>query len=1221
VVATLGPFTLQDVVGSGGAGVVWRARHAERGLPVAIKVLPPRADALALHVHKNEIQAVARLDHPHIVALLDTGVVDAAATRSSRAPLVPGSPWHAIELASGGDLQGCTVPLPFRVVSDILRSLLSALAHAHARGVIHKDIKPSNVLLCTDDDLRPGLKLTDFGLAQGARGAQLRATDDVEGESGLVIDGGTPVFMAPEQFAGAPEELGPWTDLYALACVARWLVVGVPPFASDDRDELEELHRHAALPRLPRYVDAPRGFQGWLQALLAKDPTLRPRCAADADAALAALDPHRPPPPLDRLPAGLAASDGNKRPRAGWSSTSDDDPKDELASAPTLLRRDGPSPGAATASAGAPNATSSTRAPTFGSGDEDVDDSDAAGAAVDGDGQGDDEAFTRLPVAPVAVPAHWRGVETHARHPGFVVGGLGLAGLRSPAFVGRTAERDALWQTLVDVHTDGRARAVVVRGPSGLGKTRLVEWLARRAQEVGAAEALRARCSSSSSRGDGFAALVGEACGIGRLEGTHAVIHGATWLRRWLGDVDVTPEELAALAGRTDGVFVDAAARQDALTRWLVAMAASRPLLVHLDDVHLAPDAIDFVARVLSDVPELRALFVLTVVDDVLDAHAGDALARLLSRPASRQLGLGPLDPAAHDELCTQLLLGTGRGLVDTLRARTEGNPQFAVQLVGSWRARALLVATPDGLAARDDDAWSSLGEVPNGIASLWEQRARGALRAITDGGDSDDGDVARVLEVCAVLGTDVDLVEAAAVVDAVGIAGSTLDVAVDVLVAGGLARRTGAGVRFVHALARAALEQRARRAERLDAHHAVVARVLGELWGTHTPTAAARIGRHLLAAGAPGAATRPLFVAARAAVEAGEVLEAAALLADWHQATTASGLADDDDKTAAGHVLRARVAHQQGRHDEARAIAARAAEATADQRVRAAALRTVAAASLALGAWQQAEASFDAARRASEAVADEAGYHAALRGRGDVAYYRGDFEGAARDYRAVADVLMPARDGASAPSIRAGRASDLASLLWSLGYVELEQGRIDEARRLFREQRTVARAARDRAHEANAENALGEIARRTGSLHEAGQRYEKALALARAGGLARRWTFQLNLAHLKLHQGDTAGAAAVAVEVLGTAAADEPVAGAAARFIVAIDAGLRADVAAWDAAVDAALPLAARGVVEADLIEVARRAGDAIVTLDRARAERVWHFVRGHARRPGPSP
>src|SRR5688572_26071033 len=161
----LGPFELIEPIARGGMAEVWRGVHARQKVPVAIKVI---TSSRARHpeflaAFQNEVQAVARLHHPSIVMIFDHGAVPAESARASGERLTAGSPYLAMELASWGALDRVRLPLKWDDLLRILLSLLDALAHAHARGVIHRDLKPGNILLSAPNDIRPGLKLTDFG--------------------------------------------------------------------------------------------------------------------------------------------------------------------------------------------------------------------------------------------------------------------------------------------------------------------------------------------------------------------------------------------------------------------------------------------------------------------------------------------------------------------------------------------------------------------------------------------------------------------------------------------------------------------------------------------------------------------------------------------------------------------------------------------------------------------------------------------------------------------------------------------------------------------------------------------------------------------------------------------------------------------------------------------------------------------------------------------------
>jgi serine/threonine protein kinase len=220
----LGPFDLLAPLGRGGMGEVWRGAHRDQGLAVAVKVMTGEhaREAAYIEAFRNEVQSVAALDHPAIIYVFDQGQITAEAEAASGGVLLAGSPFLAMELCSLGSLEYFPRPLDWPHLRALLLALLEALAHAHARGVIHRDIKPENVLLAGPDDPRPGVKLSDFGLAHPAEKA--RRT----GEGGGVA--GTPLYMSPEQAMGHWRDYGPWTDLYSRGCVAWELATGSPPF-------------------------------------------------------------------------------------------------------------------------------------------------------------------------------------------------------------------------------------------------------------------------------------------------------------------------------------------------------------------------------------------------------------------------------------------------------------------------------------------------------------------------------------------------------------------------------------------------------------------------------------------------------------------------------------------------------------------------------------------------------------------------------------------------------------------------------------------------------------------------------------------------------------------------------------------------------------------------------------------------------------------------------
>jgi serine/threonine protein kinase/tetratricopeptide (TPR) repeat protein len=303
----LGAFELRNPIDRGAMGEVWAGVHVRQQIPVAVKlILPDRSHHKGFRaLFQHEVRQMARLEHRGIVLVLDQGEVSAAAESASGGRIRRGSPYMVMEHVSGGTLaRHIGRGLPWRDAERVLLGLLDALAHAHALGVLHRDIKPANLLVATAGDLRPGLKLSDFGVAHAWR------------EETRLKTGGTPHYMAPELIDGDVARQGPWTDLYAVGCLAYDLLTGSPPFhAEPSVPAIYAAHRGAPRPRIA-VAGPPHGFHDWLDRMLRPDPRERFHTASDAGWALRNL-----------------AEDQDD---ALWASTLDFDPLDGAHTLPTL---------------------------------------------------------------------------------------------------------------------------------------------------------------------------------------------------------------------------------------------------------------------------------------------------------------------------------------------------------------------------------------------------------------------------------------------------------------------------------------------------------------------------------------------------------------------------------------------------------------------------------------------------------------------------------------------------------------------------------------------------------------------------------------------------------------------------------------------------------------------------------------------------------------------
>jgi serine/threonine-protein kinase len=284
----LGSYRLLELIGRGGMGEVWLAKHRLLARPAAIKLIrpgilgasdsdPSAADLVLKRFHR-EAQAIAALRSPHTVDIYDFGATD------------DGHLYYAMELLDGLDLETLVQrfgPVPAARAVFLLEKACDSLDDAHHHDLVHRDIKPSNIFTCRMGRHLDYVKVLDFGLVK-------HRTEHQGDLTRLTTDGitpGTPAYMAPE-LALSKDLVDGRADIYSLGCVAYWLLTGQPVFEGESPVDIIVKHvQEAPVPPSERTeLEIPADLERVVLSCLAKDPEDRPGSALDLASALMACE-------------------------------------------------------------------------------------------------------------------------------------------------------------------------------------------------------------------------------------------------------------------------------------------------------------------------------------------------------------------------------------------------------------------------------------------------------------------------------------------------------------------------------------------------------------------------------------------------------------------------------------------------------------------------------------------------------------------------------------------------------------------------------------------------------------------------------------------------------------------------------------------------------------------------------------------------------------------
>ena len=659
----IGPFEAIELADSGAMGHVWRGRHTETNTPVAIKVIPRTESASEGHVFRlrSEIRAIARIDHPGVISIIDEGVIEDPAGLVGDHSIPKGSPYIVMEWAADGHLGDRIPDMTWSELRTILLSLLEALAAAHARGIIHRDIKPKNILFS-----RGRLRLADFGVAFE------RETEQNDPSLGKIV--GSPNYMSPEQVLCRWRDYGPWTDLYAVGCLAWVLATGRPLYQGDSFLDIFRAHLGDDPPTFEPMFPVPENFVRWLEGLLAKRPRSRFQFAADAAYQLLALND---PINSDATTSGLGEAQETK--------------SDQTVALPPVF---------------VPQHHRTWAPEEF----------DASAAP--------------------SLPETWR--RPLPRPEGTALPGTGLAvfSMATGDFLGRERERDRLWLALGRASRGEGGSVFFVEGPPGVGKTALTRWLSERTHELGASHTLRVRHQVGDDGLDAIKQMLHHFFRTSGLEGDERFKRIRRMLSHWdaqhlTAEFDALLDDAQTSTGDTGRLrLASPSERFLSLQRLLETLSKRRTVVVVLDDIQWSPLAMEWVKHVHQSAPKLPVIWVATWRELAPSITPLSFVRRqdLVAMDNVHSMALEPLDDADTKTLI-QSRVQLSDETLDTLVTRTQGNPLFAEKLVEHWIQSERLLGTEAGFHIRARER----PDLPDSVHEIWQSRIRSLRLNRTD--------------------------------------------------------------------------------------------------------------------------------------------------------------------------------------------------------------------------------------------------------------------------------------------------------------------------------------------------------------------------------------------------------------------------------------------------------------------------------------------------------